>query len=281
MLLRRVKGGSLLEDSMFVHGIKWVCVFAYFDETGTDGKSPIVAMSGYLFSSDGAFRFDDLYRQRVVPMLPPEANGIFHASHCMAQEKKFTSISKTHAENILCAMADAIEESVHFGVTILIERSDYEQAKIAQANIEELSGTPYAVCALSCIDDMNAWMDKEKISEGVEYIFEMGHEREAREMLDRIGESQQLRTKYRWTKYGFAEKGSSPQLCAPDLLAWEQQYAYKVALMKDRRPWRMTLSGMVGAKPHITRFLSPIRIGGQGMMNMMYGLIDPPSEIEL
>jgi hypothetical protein len=56
---------SVFEDSLEVHEIDWIVVFAYFDETGMHSSALDTVVAGYLFSKDGAKNFRQLFQDNI------------------------------------------------------------------------------------------------------------------------------------------------------------------------------------------------------------------------
>src|SRR5215469_16012250 len=94
---------SLFEDSLDIHGIDWVVVFAYFDETGTHGSAPETVVAGYLFSKDGAKLFRRVFQQNIYPLLPPDKHGVrmYRSTKCILGYDQFENMKTEEREHIV------------------------------------------------------------------------------------------------------------------------------------------------------------------------------------
>ncbi len=68
--MQPIQEPNLFQVSLDVHGIDWVIVFAYFDETFGGADNKLTAVAGYLFDADGVDLFRKLYQQNVEPYIP-------------------------------------------------------------------------------------------------------------------------------------------------------------------------------------------------------------------
>ena len=282
----------LFLESLDVHGIDWVVVFAYFDETGTSGGSErLTAVAGYLFDREGASKFLDLYRTNVEPLIPVDRRGVrmFHAGPCALGYKPFDGMLEKDRERIISQLVSTIQDTVTMGAVVAVDPTEYAdglgdksgfqvQRNGRKVGLGPWVGSKYSACLMRCIQQMSAWMDQETISEQVEYVFEAGcnHEDEAAQMLALVAKSRELTRRYHMKKYSFAFKGpDNPWFFAPDLMAWEWQRADLNRAEPHRKEWRMTMAELVEAKPHTALYLSPISIGIQAMVNSFYGVKIP------
>jgi len=144
---------SLFEDSLEVHEIDWIIVFAFFDETGMHGSAPDTVVAGYLFSKDGAKTFRRIFQNNIFPLLPPNKRGkrIFHASKCIGRNDEYSTLSVTDSEHIVDLMVDAIKKSVTVGIVVGMEKQEYAKAIAHSPVLAQLAGSEYTVCLIRCI----------------------------------------------------------------------------------------------------------------------------------
>lgn len=281
----------LFLESLDVHRIEWVVVFAYFDETGTEGGNErLTAVAGYLFDKTGAERFWDAYEANVEPLLPVNPKGkqvgkkVFHASHCILGHEAYKGMKEDAREEIVNQLVLAINQSVIIGSVVAVEPGDYADGIAGKGGFSALIngqkvsldpwvGSKYSACLMQCVQQINSWMDGQKIDGEIEYIFESGcdHQLEANGMMELVKKSPELTRRYRLKKHSFMCKGPDvPWLAPPDLLVWEWQRADLNAKEQYRKEWRMTLAELADAKPLAVRYMTPQSIGIHALVNAFY-----------
>lgn len=221
---------SVAEAFLEVHGIDWIIVFAYFDETGTHASAPDTVVAGYMFSKNGAKLFRQRFLETIYPLLLPDKKGrrIYHSTKCIGGYDEYSKMSVADREHIVDLLVAAIKTSVSVGSVVGMERKEYAKAVEHSPILRQLAGSEYSVCLIRCIENIAEWLNRKEISGQIQYVFEAGcnHQREANEILANISRSPELKKRYRWHHYAFVEKGPEvSQLFAPDLLAWEWQRA--------------------------------------------------------
>lgn len=279
MILKDLEGDqeSLFEASMEVHGIDWIAVFAYFDETGAHDSAPDTVAAGYVFSKDGAKKFRQMFDANILPLLPPNKHGqrIFRATKCVLGYDQFAALTVPQRERIVDLMVDAIKASVTFGVVVGMEKQEYAKALTASPALREVVGDEYAVCLIRCIENLAGRLDHDNVQGRIEYVFEAGcpHQNEASAILGNISLSPELKKRYRWHDYAFRDKSPDvPQLFAADLLAWEWQRARINSLNPQRGEWRLTLKKLMTGTSHIAEYQNATSIGIRALINSAYGI---------
>jgi hypothetical protein len=282
---------SLFEISLEAFDIKWVAVFAYFDETGTSGGAErLTGVAGYLFDRAGVSKFKELYQASVEPLIPPNKHGIrmFSAAKINAGRDHY-HMPAEKKEQIFSAMASALKESVIVGAVVAVTPDDYAEGvkgryiRISSSdprdNIAIRVGSKYSACLLRCIEQINTWLDQEKIDvDGIEYTFEAGcnHQSEANQIMARIERVADLKRRYRWRKFSFVSKGpEDPWLFGPDYFAWEWQRYDRNSEHPELGEWRTTILPLIEGKPHIAKYLHLTSVNIQALINAFYGLRRP------
>ena len=219
---------SLFEDSLEIHGIDWVAMFAYCDETE---NAPLFGVASYLFSKNGAKAFRRFFNDHILNLLPLDKNGVkmYHSSQCILGYEPFDKLSTPEREQIVDLMVEGIKKSVSLGVVILMPKDSYSSAIKTSPDVRSLAGDEYSQCLTRCIEYNADWLDQKKIAGRIEYVIEAGcnHQKEATAILAGISNSPELKRRYRLHDYSFRDKGPHiPQIFTPDLLAWEWQRAH-------------------------------------------------------
>jgi hypothetical protein len=279
---------SNLEDFIDLHEIDWIIVFAYFDETGMHASAPDTVVAGYLFSRDSAKAFKQGCADNVFPLLPFNKRGkkVFHASKCCPDfgNAEYESLPLEKRRHIADLVADETVKTVSLGCVVGMEKEEYRKAVEHSPILRQLSGSEYTACLVRCVENMASWLDGEKISGRVLYVFEAGceHEDEATRFLNNIAKSEELKRRYRWHNYAFVEKSPQvPHLFSADLLAWEWQRWRLNGLNPQMKEGRPILRKLITGKPHIKEYISEPGLGIRALINSFYGVSTSKQPIEI
>jgi hypothetical protein len=283
------RSSSFVEESLRIHGIDWLVVFAYFDATyGGDSNDRLTAVAGYLFGLEGATMFRQFYDSRIDPLVPPDPKKgnqkIFHSAACFDGSDPYFGIQRPIRECILARMAEAIRQSVTLGCIVAIEDSQWDLGQLgrygrlkvagAPADMSHWVGSKYSLCLLRCIQGIADWMTQHGLEGPVEYVIESGDEDElqAAEMLSRASGTD-LAKRLKLNKHSFARKDpETPGLFAPDYLAWEWQRMDRIAADPAAGEWRTVILDAMDTKPHIGSYLTEQSISVQSLVNAFHGL---------
>lgn len=275
-------------ESLDVHHIDWVVVYAYFDETVGGQNDELTAVAGYLFDRAGVERFLQIYRETIEPLLPPDKHGVkmFHAAPCFDGDDPYFGIARPIRECILARMATAISKSVTVGVVVGIDQKEYGAGLLGSAvqingkrpdSLEPWVGSKYSLCLLRCIHGLNDWMNGHNIDGPVEYVMESGNpkEDEAHRLLSRLNLSP-LRGSLRMGNYGFRPKGpENPWLFAADYFAWVWQKNDRPILPNDVGDWQAPVRPMLESALHLGVDLTEQSVNTQAIVNAFNGLMYP------
>lgn len=283
---------NLFEVSIRVHGVEWVVVFAYFDETEGKNKD-FFAVAGYLFDEAGVSTFRRLYKERLEHRLPVNEHGrrIFHASPIYWGDKEFAQYSRPVREYWLSLMAQILSETAKMGVVVGVESKDYAQGlqnsifKVERQGkpVDSLAswvGSPYSLCLFRCVEGINEWMEQQGIAGPVEYTMEAGRARENTEaaaIFARLS-SEALRDRFRVGGYRFVPKApETPWLFGADYFAWWWQANHHVSAQHVIPPdgWQRPVVPLLENVPHRGVYLTEASIGIHAMINAFYGLMGP------
>jgi hypothetical protein len=248
---------------------------AYFDETGTHG-APVVCVAGYLFDTAGAHHFAALHAERVKPLLPAAARGVFHAADCFRCSKQFASLTRRNSSEIFDALIDVLKSTSMYGIIVEIETVAYErQIKRLGAHLRSMVGSAYSICAVRCAGNVAEWLEQHGIAGDVHYYFEAGcrYAGEAAHFFSQIRDTPQLQSRFRFGGNSYPTKDQAPQLQAADLLVWEWQRERATLTVPENqhRGRRKTLKQLTQDGPaheweHLTN------IGVVAIVNAVYGL---------
>lgn len=249
---------------------------AYFDETGTHEGAPLVCVASYLFDSDAAVKFEALHIERVRPLLPVSAQGIFHAASCFGRYDEFASLTRTQSNDIFAAMIDVLKVTMTYGMLTEIEAVVYDaEIKRLGPQVRRMVGSAYSLCAIRCAENIAEWLTKCGIAGDVHYFFEAGNRYagEAAHFFKQIESAPELRSRFRLGGYSFVQKQDATQLQGADLLAWEWQREWATLTVPENkhRVRRPTLRRLVDNEhPHQFEHIS--NVGVLAIVNSFYGL---------
>ncbi len=148
---------------------------AYFDESGTDGRSPIVAVGGYVSTQP---RWDDFQRD-WKRLLDEEQIRVFHTTDLLSLRGEFTSANgwnRARAMDVLNRADDIIEKHVMFGIVAYTHIADCETVY----PLKDASGTrkkysyEYVLAGTQAIIGVGSWALENGYTEPIQYVFEDG-----------------------------------------------------------------------------------------------------------
>jgi hypothetical protein len=188
---------------------------AHLDESNTHEQSPLVLSAGYLFTPDGSRAFADLWK----PFLESRGMAYFHANKC-------------NDEEVFSALIHLVIGTAEIGFVRFATR---EMLKRQHPRLRQFTGSPYALCTLSCMEQM-AEFAKER-NETVLYFVEGGNEYQGEidHFISQIKHDPELRDRFSMEqRSGTFDKKQVIHLQAADLLGWQFQRAYAGAISAER-----------------------------------------------
>jgi hypothetical protein len=223
---------------------------AYLDESGTHEESPIVISAGYLFAPDGAEALATLWK----PFLDSRGISYFHANACSD-------------EVVFSALIHLIIATAETGFLCFAQR---EVLGRQHPRLRQFTGSPYAVCTLSCMEEMANFAKKR--NETVFYFIEGGNEYqgEVDHFIARIKRDPELKGRFAIEQgSGTFDKKQVIQLQAADLLAWEFQRAYAGALSPEQKKVIQKLRKI----PHHVSCFNHVSLSMQAVTNSVRKLL--------
>jgi Protein of unknown function (DUF3800) len=236
-------------------------VEAYFDESGTDGQSPIMAVAGYVMVEDQARRLDAEWKQ----VLEEFNLEYFHMASCAHGAGIFKKVTRDHRIEIGKRMIGIVKCRVEKGVVALVSEQEFEE--LAHPSFKTVVGGAYSWCIQICLQGV-AQHIKSLQANSAAYFFESGHrdQNQTHRILNRLVSVPELKEKYVCSSITFAkkipERPEDPHvrpLQAADLFAWQICKRYKDMNAQPRRPPRMDFLSLMEC-PHELIHLSRERI---------------------
>jgi len=257
--------------------VRWIFMAhiydAYFDESGTDEKSPFICVGGFLFSKSEVKNFDEGWYRNVNPKLPNDAR-IFHAVDCFHGRKEFAGLLRGQREGIFSSIIRLINKTARLGVVVGVERDIYNKGISSNIKLKSYTGQPSTICSIRCAEYVGDFLSQNQRRGDVLYVFEESqYTGEVRKFLSDIEKNPELRKRLHIWDHATMQKRHAIPLQAADLLVWEWYRAHLTATREEHknRRWRNTLSRLVGPKLKV-EFLTVEGIGALIMKHAFYGL---------
>lgn len=150
-------------------------LIAYFDESGTDGRSPIVAVAGYLSTSE----LWDAFQIEWEKFLFNNNIEVFHATDLINGYGEFTiekGWSKKRAGSALRIADNIIEKHVLYGVatyTTIVECEKVFPLKDKNGRRRKFSAE-YLISGVMAVNLITNWAEKKGFSNSIKLVFENG-----------------------------------------------------------------------------------------------------------
>ena len=190
---------------------------AYFDESGTEQRSPYYVVAGYVGKDEQWARFSDEWRG----VLSRYGIDFFHMTDFENRQKQFRSLKKDERQCMLNSLTTFMRLRTLAAFPGVVLKSDYDEA-IPAAHREEI-GRPYHICASICMKSLGQWAEKHGHQEPITYVFEKGaeHSGDVLEAHTKALKDPKMRSKFRLGELRFADKREAIPLQAADILAYE------------------------------------------------------------
>ena len=204
---------GICATNVATHNSLMAQAYAYFDESGTDEKSPDLVVAGYIFLSENVAPFEAEWRA----MLDKYGLPFFHAVDCMHGAGVFKHLT---LEERIAAQTDAIEIIKKYGAKGIALSID--KAVFPAIGHPALWTTPYTFLCGQVLFGVRNWADAIGFHGEVEYVYEAGADgqsKAAEETAHALLNDESLPV-FRYGKHRHATKTDDMGLQAADLLAW-------------------------------------------------------------
>ncbi|WP_212758294.1 DUF3800 domain-containing protein [Usitatibacter palustris] len=188
---------------------------AYFDESGTDGKSRHLCVAGYIFDRDRCaemtFKWSRMLSEFQLPY--------FRMSQCAPDPGNgpFARLSKAQRIDVATRAIDLIKSHAIQGVAVSVDKRF--------AHLIPTYGyyrSPYTFACWHVLMAVRRWMQKAHFKGDASYFFEDGHQSqgEAHRLMSAIFAEPLLKAAYRASSFGFGKKEEMRPLQCADIYAW-------------------------------------------------------------
>lgn len=135
------------------HADGWFLMLkAYFDDSGTDARSPITGMGGLVGNLEQWESFEAAWGAKLknpVPDRPPLK--AFHLSHCAAKEGEFSTYKQVECDLLTAELRRIIATSGLISTASVIDRKAWDNLVIGP--FRDVLGSALQPCFVNCIDE--------------------------------------------------------------------------------------------------------------------------------
>jgi hypothetical protein len=198
---------------------KWAMVMveftAFFDESGTHDSAPILCMGGLVLENEAAKQLSVRWKE----MLDGYGLPFFRMAACAHGAKPFDRLDKDQRIAVETEAISIIRSAIKFGFAVSVYPSQFDKTVPHSPEI----GSPYSLCAHTCLTAVRGWANRFNIEGKISYVFEAGHrsQAEANGIMIRLFKKPNLRAEHRYAGHSFADKSVVLPLQAADIIAWQ------------------------------------------------------------
>jgi hypothetical protein len=248
---------------------------AYFDESGTHDRSPVMCVSGYLFEKSRRQELDQGWKA----VLDKYSLPFFHMVDCAHHQHPFDALPKPDCDLVARQMISLIRNHASFGMGVALVESDYNQVMSGMPRIQlpddslaaSLPGSAYSYCCWTALNAIGAWLQRTEFAGDVAYFFEAGHKHggEADQIMHRLARVPSLRKTFRYSGHAFVLKEKVRAIQTADILAWH--HATDVKKILSNKPRRKDYAALIDGRDVEMKFVTRAQL--TGMRAQMEALI--------
>ena len=192
---------------------------AFFDESGTDGASPHVAVGGYVAPLENWASYEVEWRQFLSDFRIEH----FHTTDMLSQKKEFSEEfgwSKRRVKQALSVADEIINRHALFGITSYANIEACEAAfPLKERKRGKKFADEYALASITVVSKVCKWAQRFGYSNPISFIFEDGAKGKGivMEVLDHWKKNE-FEIAYLMGTWAFGDKERLPQLHSADKL---------------------------------------------------------------
>lgn len=194
---------------------------AYFDDSGTHGASPLVAVGGHVGKAEQWDRFNQEWQDTLTWFNRTYGFNVtyFRMSEFMSGHGKFKGMNETQGEILLDKLITFMNIRSPFRVWCSMSKLDYEE--VIGDEYSKICGSPFTICAQICMLEAKLWIESQGYNDPVAFIFEDGtlHKGEVLDAFEQAKKRCDLDGLFLGDTLAFSPKWLPP-LQSADLLAW-------------------------------------------------------------
>jgi hypothetical protein len=218
---------------------------AYFDESERPGG--VFCVAGYVFAPLQAKRFDREWRRVMGPYWPFRMSEFVHRKDKHKRPTKFESLTIDERDALLRKAVELINHRTTLAVSASCNINDVRRFS------PDLKGfrSAYSVCCHLCMMLVGKWIDDQRRSDRVAYVFEAGNtfQKEAEFLMRLCRQRPELGAFCRYESHAFVPKEKSSAVQAADLYAWELGKFLDETVDQGRRAMRQSLRALIHPNP--------------------------------
>lgn len=190
--------------------------FAYFDESGTDAKSGVLCVAGYIFLEEKVSAFEAEWKA----MLEKYGLPFFHMVDCAHGTGAFKALTPEQRTE---AQKEAIELTKKYaskGIALSIDKTAFPKVG---AGSPKIWTKPYTFLCGQVLYGVRDWANETGFDGEIEYVFESGADGEVKAVYETVNAllaTEAMRKIFRYGRHVHAKKTEALQLQSSDLLAW-------------------------------------------------------------
>ncbi|PYX67738.1 MAG: hypothetical protein DMG72_24700 [Acidobacteria bacterium] len=232
----------------------WLAMFEielYFDDSGTDGGTPVAVAACYVSSKEqwGEFvRNWDEVRAK-------EGFDVFSMAEFVAKpeagHKPFCHWDNQKKDRVYAKLASIINTRIRKGFALAVPKKAFDEHVFPEFK-EQYASDHYTWAVKSILGLVENWRKKFRVTVPMQYVFHWGSRSVGQTQIKAIwheyGEIESAKEKYGIVPNGvmFQDESVFKPLQAPDILAWQMQNHMRRTVMIGRDPNDPTLAVEVG-----------------------------------
>lgn len=208
----------------------------YFDDSGTDGGTPIAVSACYVAKKS---QWDQFVRN-WDKVLADEGFDMFHMAEFVAKpemgHEPFCHWDNAKKDRVYAKLASIINTRVMKGLALAVPKQAFDEYVFDE--FRQYAESHYVFCVKSVMGLIDGFRQRYKITAPMRYVFESGAI--GQKQIERVWEDR-FRHKDAEKKYGFAADGVAFEskrffkpLQAADILAWQMQNQMRRTVMLGR-----------------------------------------------
>jgi hypothetical protein len=214
---------------------------AYLDESGTDTRSDVFVVAGYIVRSDAALIMDARWREVLAEYTIP----YFHMVDCAHGGGIFKRFSKDERSEIAKKFIEIIREHVTLGSACIINPRRFDEEKVGADKYT------FALhhCMVGLLSSPAGSGELNKIS----FFFEAGHESGYLAHKYIQEKSKEWIIPLFYAGHSFVKKAEVPAVQAADILAWHAAKFVKRNYIEGNKKLRKDYASLLHA-PHMYHY---------------------------
>lgn len=239
---------------------KTIAMFsAYFDESGTDEKSPVIVVAGWLANDKEWIKLSNKWQAVLAKYDLP----YFRMSKWQARQGPYKTMTEKDWKQLIERLTAIIKKHTSIGIFGAFHRATYDEVlrEIYGKNYKTKFVKPYGVCAMRCMDTLRRWMKSKSLDGPLAYVFEAGA-RYSGEFFESY-KAAQKGSRFKQSYPGgisFYDKRVMLPLQAADILAYEMYRELKNSIEGYPNPRREVLEDLRSVVPLRGAFYDKVKL---------------------